>query len=266
MGVDKAAAQDDIKRSYRKLALKYHPDKNPNNPEAAEKFKDINRAHSILSDENKRKVYDAYGSMGLYLAEQLGEENLGAYYMLTSGWCKGLLFGCGVITCCYFCCCCFCCCFNFCCGRCKPKHPEGEYDFNPEDIKEEETADLKSVSLLSFFLLSFSCSIFCLFSFPYLSSTCPVFIKCLLTSFLPFFLSLKTSQNPWGTSDGGSTSNALPQSQQPITSGPTTITSQPSANPDPWAQPPPQRPIIAMPPPGATEGTNLTETRQPTYQ
>lgn len=113
------------------LALKYHPDKNPNNPEAAEKFKDINRANSILSDENKRKLYDNYGSMGLYLAEQLGEENLGAYYLLTSGWCKGLIIGCSVLTCCYFCCCCFCCCFNFCCGRCKPKQPEEEFVFNP---------------------------------------------------------------------------------------------------------------------------------------
>lgn len=145
LGIEKTAAPDDIKRSYRKLALKYHPDKNPNNPEAAEKFKDINRANSILSDEKKRKLYDNYGSMGLYLAEQLGEENVGAYYFLTSGWCKGILLTCGILTCCYFCCCCFCCCFNFCCGRCKPKQPEEDFSFNPDDdIKDEETSDLKS--------------------------------------------------------------------------------------------------------------------------
>ncbi|KAH9393656.1 DnaJ sub C member 5B [Tyrophagus putrescentiae] len=144
LGVEKTAAPDEIKRSYRRLALKYHPDKNPNNPEAAEKFKDINRANSILSDEQKRKLYDNYGSMGLYLAEQLGEENVGAYYLLTSGWCKGILLTCGVLTCCYFCCCCFCCCFNFCCGRCKPKQPDEEFNFSADDIKAEEEADLKT--------------------------------------------------------------------------------------------------------------------------
>ena len=145
MGIDKSSTPEDIKRSYRKLALKYHPDKNPNNPEAADKFKEINRAHSILSDANKRKLYDAYGSMGLLFAEQFGDENMGAYYMLTSPWCKRLFIACGVLTCCYFCCCCFFCCFNFCCGKCKPKHPEGDYPYNPDDMREEEGADLKSV-------------------------------------------------------------------------------------------------------------------------
>lgn len=116
------------------LALKFHPDKNPNNPEAAEKFKDINRANSILSDETRRKLYDNYGSMGLYLAEQLGEENVGVYYMLTSGWCKGLILACSILTCCYCCCCCFCCCFNFCCGKFKPKQPDEDYAFNPVRI------------------------------------------------------------------------------------------------------------------------------------
>lgn len=112
--------------------MKYHPDKNPNNPEALEKFKDINRAHSILSDENKRKLYDSYGSMGLYLAEQLGEENIAAYYLLTSGWCKSLIIGCGILTGCFCCCFCYCCfCFNFCCGQFKPKHLPEDYRFNP---------------------------------------------------------------------------------------------------------------------------------------
>jgi len=114
----------------KQLALKYHPDKNPNNPEAAEKFKDINRANTILSDITKRNIYDNYGSLGLYIAEQFGEENVNTYFVLTSGWCKALVAFCGVITCCY-CCCCFCCCFNFCCGKCRPKHPEEDYSFNP---------------------------------------------------------------------------------------------------------------------------------------
>ncbi|RWS25725.1 dnaJ subfamily C member 5-like isoform X1, partial [Leptotrombidium deliense] len=127
LGIQKTATQDDIKKSYRKLALKYHPDKNPNNPEAAEKFKDINKANTVLSDLTKRNIYDNYGSLGLYIAEQFGEDTVNTYFLLSSGWCKGLIIFCGIITCCYFCCCC-CCCFNFCCGKYKPKPPEeGEY-------------------------------------------------------------------------------------------------------------------------------------------
>lgn len=84
----KTATSDEIKKTYRRLALKYHPDKNPNNPEAAEKFKEVNRAHSILSDATKRSIYDNYGSLGLYIAEQFGEENVNAYFVVTSTWCK----------------------------------------------------------------------------------------------------------------------------------------------------------------------------------
>lgn len=72
----------------RKLALKYHPDKNPDNPEAAEKFKEINNAHAILTDVSKRNIYDQYGSLGLYIAEQFGEENVNTYFMLSSWWAK----------------------------------------------------------------------------------------------------------------------------------------------------------------------------------
>jgi len=119
IGVDKDATPEDIKKAYRKLALKYHPDKNPNNPEATEKFKAINHAHEILSDHSKREIYDRYGPMGLYIAEQFGEENVKTYFMLSTGWCKGLMIACGVLTCGYFCCCCFCFCCNFCCGKYK---------------------------------------------------------------------------------------------------------------------------------------------------
>ncbi|MCW5206075.1 DnaJ domain-containing protein [Desulfobulbus sp. F5] len=64
LGVEKSATADEIKKSYRKLALKYHPDKNPDNKEAEAKFKEINEAYAVLSDEKKRKEYDTYGSAG----------------------------------------------------------------------------------------------------------------------------------------------------------------------------------------------------------
>ncbi|XP_071450251.1 dnaJ homolog subfamily C member 5 isoform X2 [Hetaerina americana] len=139
LGLPKTATADDVKKTYRKLALKYHPDKNPNNPDAAEKFKEVNRAHSILSDLTKRNIYDNYGSLGLYIAEQFGEENVNAYFLVTSGWCKALIIFCGIITGCYFCCC-FCCCCNFCCGKCKPRPPEesGDYHTLHEDMSDDE--------------------------------------------------------------------------------------------------------------------------------
>lgn len=81
----------------RKLALRHHPDKNPDNPEAAEKFKEINNANSILSDENKRRIYDEYGSMGLYAAEQFGEEGVKYYFLMSKCWFKVRDVGCGYL-------------------------------------------------------------------------------------------------------------------------------------------------------------------------
>lgn len=61
LGVDKKASADDIKKAYRKLARKHHPDMNPNDKEANIKFQQINEANEVLSDPDKRKKYDAYG-------------------------------------------------------------------------------------------------------------------------------------------------------------------------------------------------------------
>lgn len=136
LGLPKTATADEIKKTYRKLALKYHPDKNPDNADAAEKFKEVNRAHSILSDLTKRNIYDNYGSLGLYIAEQFGEENVNAYFVVTSPAVKTIVICCAILSgccCCCCCCCCFCC--NFCCGKYKPPANEatGDYQHLNED-------------------------------------------------------------------------------------------------------------------------------------
>ena len=64
-GVNKGATDDEIKKAYRKLARKYHPDLNKDNPEAAEKFKEIGEAYEILSDKDKRARYDQFGFAGV---------------------------------------------------------------------------------------------------------------------------------------------------------------------------------------------------------
>ncbi len=65
LGVQRGAADQEIKSAYRKLALQYHPDRNPNNPDAEEKFKEASEAYAVLADSEKRGVYDRFGHAGL---------------------------------------------------------------------------------------------------------------------------------------------------------------------------------------------------------
>ncbi len=72
LGVDKSATKEEIKRAYRKLAVKYHPDRNPDNKEAEEKFREATEAYDVLSDDKKRPLYDQYGFAGVDGMDQGG--------------------------------------------------------------------------------------------------------------------------------------------------------------------------------------------------
>src|SRR5580693_5664944 len=75
LGVKKTASADDIRKAFRKLARKYHPDVNPGDKKAEEKFKEISEANDILSDEKKRKIYDQVG----FYSDQIDPATAEAY-------------------------------------------------------------------------------------------------------------------------------------------------------------------------------------------
>lgn len=72
LNVPRNASLEEIKKAYRKLALQYHPDKNPNNKQAEEKFKEINEAYEVLGDPQKREIYDKYGEAGVKAGAGVG--------------------------------------------------------------------------------------------------------------------------------------------------------------------------------------------------
>lgn len=74
LGVEKGASADEIKKAFRKLAVKYHPDRNPDNKAAEDKFKEINEAYAVLSDPEKKQKYDTFGSSGFH--QQYSQEDI----------------------------------------------------------------------------------------------------------------------------------------------------------------------------------------------
>ena len=81
LGITKTATSEEIKKAYRNLAFKYHPDRNPNDKAAEEKFKQVSEAYNVLIDEKKRSDYDRYGSSQSYeTASSYGNQSSGNYY------------------------------------------------------------------------------------------------------------------------------------------------------------------------------------------
>ena len=132
MGLEKSATDEEIKKAFRTLALKCHPDKNPDDPEAGEKFKKLNHAYRVLNDTKTRKVYDEKGDTGLMVASMIGKENVAKCCTCHDACWIAFFICCGITTCCY---CCMCCCF--CCGKCHSDDPEedlhDEFSSTPEE-------------------------------------------------------------------------------------------------------------------------------------
>ncbi|MDD5177438.1 MAG: molecular chaperone DnaJ [Sterolibacterium sp.] len=79
LGINRDAAEDEIKKAYRKLAMKFHPDRNPDNPKAEEQFKEAKNAYEILSDAKKRAAYDQFGHAGVDQQAGMGGAGMGGF-------------------------------------------------------------------------------------------------------------------------------------------------------------------------------------------
>jgi molecular chaperone DnaJ len=79
LGVNKDCSEDDLKKAYRRLAMKWHPDRNPDNPKAEEHFKEAKEAYEILSDTNKRAAYDQFGHAGVDSQTAAGAGGMGGF-------------------------------------------------------------------------------------------------------------------------------------------------------------------------------------------
>src|SRR6185295_19636031 len=77
LGVSASASQDEIKKQYRKLAARYHPDKNPNDAKAADRFKEISEAYQVIGDPDKRKQYDQMRQLGAFGGGRSGGAGFG---------------------------------------------------------------------------------------------------------------------------------------------------------------------------------------------
>lgn len=145
--ISEDASDEDIKKAYRTLALKYHPDKHPNDPTANEKIREINYAHFILKDPTKRKIYDQYGPMGINMMNQIGEENMSIFLISQNKCFRFCVLAIFLLTCCcYGCfCCCMCCC-NFCCGKFAPSQIDAESDGHGEANTSNNPSSFPSTS------------------------------------------------------------------------------------------------------------------------
>src|SRR5687768_1858189 len=79
LGVNRDASDDDLKKSYRRLAMKWHPDRNPDNPKAEEHFKEAKEAYEVLSDASKRAAYDQFGHAGVDPSQGAGGAGPGGF-------------------------------------------------------------------------------------------------------------------------------------------------------------------------------------------